>query len=59
MDLVRGKKDNKEGFSKCIISKRETRENVGLLLNVAEDLETKDMENVEVLSVFATLVFTG
>lgn len=56
---MRDIKDNKEGFNKCISSKRKTREYVGLLLNVPGDLETKDVEKAEVLSAFFTSVFTG
>ncbi|GAB0184094.1 mitochondrial enolase superfamily member 1 [Grus japonensis] len=52
-------KDNKKGFYKYISSKRKTLENVGLLLNGAGDLVTKDMEEVKVLNIFFTLTFAG
>ena len=59
LNLARIMKGNKKGFYKYISRKRKTLENVGLLLNGAEDLVTKDMEEVKVLNVFFTLIFAG
>ncbi|KAK4810509.1 hypothetical protein QYF61_004289 [Mycteria americana] len=58
LNLVRDVKGDKKGFCGFIISKRKTRENVGLLLNGAGDLVTQDMEKAEVLSAFFASVFT-
>ena len=51
-------KSNKKGFYKYINSKRKTRKNVGLLLNGAGDLVTKDMEKAEVFNAFFASFFT-
>ena len=48
-----------ESFYKYINNRRKPRENVGLLLNGAEDLVIKDMEKVKVLNATFTLNFTG
>ncbi|KAK4816744.1 hypothetical protein QYF61_022296 [Mycteria americana] len=52
-------KDNKKGFYRYIISKRMTRENVGLLRKGNWDLVLKDMEKAEALIAAFALVFTG
>jgi len=51
-------KGNKKGFQKYINSKRKTRKNVGLLLNGAGDLVTKDMEKAEVFNAAFAIFFT-
>lgn len=58
LNLARDIKSNKQGFSKYVGNKRKTRENVGLLLNGAEDLVTQDMEKAEILTAFFVSVFT-
>lgn len=55
--LVRNVKGNKNGFYKYISRKRKIRENVGLLLDGAGDLVTKDMEKAKVFNAFFTSVF--
>lgn len=52
-------KGNIKSFYGYISSKMKTRENVGLLLNGAGILKTKDMGKDEVLNAFFTSVFTG
>ena len=52
-------KGNKKGFYKYISSKRKSRENTGLLLNVAGDVMTKDMEKAETLHALFASIFTG
>ncbi|KAK4824189.1 LOW QUALITY PROTEIN: hypothetical protein QYF61_012005 [Mycteria americana] len=49
----------KKGFSKYISSKRKTREYVGLLLNGAGELVTKDMQKAKALNAFFASVFIG
>lgn len=51
-------KHSKNDFCKYINSKRKTRKSVGLLLNGAGGLVTKDMERAEVFSVFFASFFT-
>lgn len=53
LNLVRYAKDNKKNIS----DKRESRQNVGVLLNESETLVTQDMEKAEVLNAFLTSVF--
>lgn len=52
-------KGNKKGFYKNTSSKRKSRENMGPLLNVAEDLMTENMEEAEALRTFFASVSTG
>lgn len=49
-------KGKKKGF--YINSKRKSRKNVGLLLNGAGDLVTKDMKQAEIFDTFFALFFT-
>ena len=58
MNLVGDVKRNKKDL-KYTGNKRKTRGNVGLLLNGAGDLVTKDMEKAGVLGAFFALDFTG
>lgn len=58
VNLARDVKGNK-GFHKYSSSKKTIRENDGSLLNGAENLVTKDMQKIELLSVLFTLVFAG
>lgn len=53
-NLARDGKDIKKGFYRFIISRKNLRENVGLLLNVSGDMVvwTKDREKAEVLFAF-------
>jgi len=41
LNLVKNMKGKKKGIYGCIISKRKTRENAGLLLNLAGDVVAK------------------
>ena len=59
MSLARDVKHNKKGFYKFIGNKRNTRENVGPLVNEALDLVTQDLEKAGVLKAFFALVFTS
>lgn len=59
LNLVKHEKGNKEGFYRHISSRRKLRENMGLLLNEAGDLITKDVEKAKVLFSAFTLVFIG
>lgn len=59
LSLVKDVKGNNNGFYKYINSKRKVREIVGLLLDGAGDLVTKDMEKAKVFNAFFTSVFTG
>lgn len=52
-------KSNKKGFYKFTGVKRDTKENVGPLVNEAQDLVTQDLENAGVLKAFFALVFTS
>ena len=52
-------KVNKKSFYRYLRSKRKVRENMSLLLNEAEDLMPKDMENAKALNTLFALVFTG
>lgn len=58
LNLVSNVKGNKKSFSRCISMKRKTRENMGLVLNGAGDLVTKDMEKVKVLNTFFLFFFS-
>lgn len=57
LNLVSNVKGNKKSFSRCISKKRKTRENMGLVLNGAGDLVTKDREKVKVLNTFFLFFF--
>ena len=59
LNLVRDVKDSKKGFCKFIGDKRQTRENVGPLLNDLGDLVIQDVEKVEVVNASFALVFTS
>jgi len=59
LNLARNVQGNENCLYKHISSTRKTRTKVGLLLKVAEDFVTKDMEKAEVLNTFFTSVFTG
>ncbi|GAB0205276.1 mitochondrial enolase superfamily member 1 [Grus japonensis] len=50
LNLAKDVKDNKKGFFKYLSSKRETRENVGLLLNEVSALVMEDTEKAELLN---------
>lgn len=50
MNVVRGMKGKNEGFYVSFSSKSKTRGNMGLLLNGAGDLATKDTEKAKVLN---------
>ncbi|KAJ7399690.1 hypothetical protein BTVI_112609 [Pitangus sulphuratus] len=56
--LAKDIKDNKKGFYKYISSKRNIRENVGLLLNKMGVLVMEDTEKTELLNAFFPSVFT-
>ena len=56
LNLLRDAKGNKKGF---YINSKRTGENVGLLLNGAGDLVTKDALKADVLNAFLASVFTG
>lgn len=49
---MREVKGNKKGFFKYVSNKRETRENVGLLLNEGDALVTENVEKTELLNSF-------
>ena len=55
LNLTRDMKSNKKGFYRNI-SKRKTKENVGLLLHENGDLETEDLEKAKVSSACVALV---
>lgn len=57
LNLSRDVEESKRGFNKYISDKRETRENVGPLLNKVAGLVTHDRENAEVPNVFFASVF--
>jgi len=59
LKLARNVKDNKKGFFNYISSKRETRENVGPLLNEAGVLVMEDAEKAELLNAFFASVFSA
>lgn len=52
-------KSSKKGFYKFTAAKRNTKENVGPLVNEAQDLVTQDLEKAGVLKAFFALVFTS
>jgi len=58
-NLTRDVKDNKKCFFKYISSKRDTRENVELLLNEVGALVMEDTEKAESLNAFFASVFTA
>ena len=58
MSLARDVKSNKKGFYKFTGNKRNSSENVGPLVNEAQDLVTQDLEKAGVLKAFFALVFT-
>ena len=58
LKLARDVKSNRKGFYKYINSKRETRENMGLLLNRAREQVTNHTEEAKVLNAFFASVFT-
>lgn len=59
LNLLRDRRGNKKGFYCYIISKRTTRENVGLLRNGNGDLVRKDTRKAEALNAFFTSVSTA
>lgn len=59
LNLARDVKDSKKTFCKYIGDKRQTKENVGPLLNELGDLVTQDIEKVDVPYVRLSLVFTS
>ena len=58
LNLPRHLKGNK-CFYRYISSKRKVRKNVGLLLNGAGELMTKDVEKAKILNAFLDSVFIG
>lgn len=59
LNLEKEVKGNKKCFYRYISSKRKSRENMGLLLNVAGGLMTKDMEKAKALHAPFGSIFTG
>jgi len=59
LNLARHVQDNKKGFFKYFSSKRQTRKNVGPLLNEVGVLVTEDIEKAELLNAFFASVFTA
>lgn len=60
MDEVRKAKANLEmRWVKDVNGKGKVRENVGLLLDVSEDMVTKDMEKTKVFNAFFISIFTS
>ncbi|PKU44100.1 rna-directed dna polymerase from mobile element jockey-like [Limosa lapponica baueri] len=59
LNLARGVKVNKKGFFKYIGGKRQTRENVGPLLNEMGAMVTEDAEKAELLNAFFASVFAA
>jgi len=59
LKLTRDVKDNKQRFFNCISSKRNTRDNVGPLLNEVGVLVTEDAEKAELLNAFSASVFSA
>ena len=59
LNLAWGVKENKKGFFKYVNNRRNTKENVGLLLNDVGALVKKDTENAKLLNVFFASVFTA
>ena len=59
LNLARYVKDNKKGFFKYVSRKRKAGENVGLQLNGAGALVTKNMEKAEVQKDFFASVITA
>lgn len=59
VNLAMDVKHSKKGFSQYISSKRNTKGNIGLLLNGTGNLMTKDMEKEKALTAFCALVFTN
>lgn len=57
--LAKDMKGNRKGFCKYINSKRESRENMGSLLNGVREVVTNKMEKAKVLNAFFTSVFNG
>ncbi|KFZ57322.1 hypothetical protein N321_09184, partial [Antrostomus carolinensis] len=58
LNLAKDVKDNKKDFFKYINNKRQTRGNVGSLLNEVGALVTGDVEKAKILNAFFTSVFT-
>jgi len=59
LNLARDVKNNKKGFFKNISSKRNTRDNVGLLLNEVGVLVMEDAEKADLLNAFFAAVFSA
>lgn len=59
MNLSRGVEDKKKGLCKYINSKRKTRGNLNPMLKSEEELLTKGMEKIKILSAFFASDFTG
>ncbi|KAK4825717.1 hypothetical protein QYF61_002135 [Mycteria americana] len=59
LNVVRDKKGSKRSFYRSISSKKTISENVGLLLNRAGNLGTKDTEKAEVSHILFNSVFTS
>jgi len=58
LNLARYVKRNRKKFYRYLSSKNKARINVGLLLNVARNLVSKDMQKTGILNVFSIFVFT-
>jgi len=57
MKLAGGVSDNREGFLKCISSKRRSKENTGLILVEDGHLTNRDEQKVEAFNAFCASGF--